>query len=188
MKHSTVTSTLLLCLTQALPAQAQNASAQKEPTLGRIPAPARAPLGASIFYVLTSGASENYTPGHWAIALQDRSITPEEDRTLWTYARQVRDSNLAFQRSEMDKLCANRSSLTSMDAVAAALTTFDQKNAANIDQLGNGAPKALSPRLGKLLAAAGQNSTFMVLETDHKEVMASRNREPVAHINSVCAK
>ena len=73
MKHSAVTSTLLLCLTQALLTQAQNASAQKEPTLGRIPAPTRAPLGASIrtlgtvllAYLSSTGSMEcrrGYTP------------------------------------------------------------------------------------------------------------------------------
>lgn len=190
MKHFAA-SALLLISAQAVLAQAQNVPVRGESIADRAETasePSRASLGASIFYVLMSGSSENYSPGHWAVALQDRSITPEEDRRLWAYARQARDTNLAFQRGEMNKLCADGDSLTTIDAVAAALTEFDEKNAANINNLGNEAPKSLSDKLGKLLTAAGQNSTFLVLETDHKQVMLSKDKEPIAHINAVCAK
>jgi hypothetical protein len=148
----------------------------------------RASPGAAIFYLLMTGNAAQQRPMYWAERLQDSSLTPGEVDRLQAYGKYARETNLAFQKAEREKLCAVKGALTTLDTVAAALTQFDAANSANIEQLGNEAAGSLGDRLGKLLAAAGHKSTFMVSDTDHKQMMAIMKKEPVAHIQSFCSK
>jgi hypothetical protein len=142
--------------------------------------------GASIFYLLMAGISDQ-RGDFWIQVLQDRSITSEEIEKVRTFAEHAKATNLDFQKTQLRKMCAGKSSLSTLDAVSAALSKFDESNAKNIEQIGNNAARSLGERLGKLLAAAGAKSGFKVIETDHKKLMTEMKKEPVAHINRICS-
>lgn len=149
--------------------------------------PARAPLGASVFYLLTIGNSEK-RPTFWADTLGDSSITEADISKIRSYGLKAVAANLDFQYKELDRVCANKDNLITIDTVASALTEFDAHNASNIEQLGNDAPKSLGDRLGRLLIQAAGKSVSTVSETDHKKMIALQKRDPVEVIQKFCAK
>jgi hypothetical protein len=149
----------------------------------------KASAGSSAFYILMFGNSESASAStFWSQRLGDPPLTPAELEQLMNLAKYARDTNLAFQHREMGKMCAMKDSLTTFDAVADALTSFSAKNAANIEQLGGEAIKDLGDKLGGRVMTAAAKSSIMVQETDHRMLMTTMKKEPIAHIQSVCAK
>ncbi len=141
--------------------------------------------GESIFYMLM-GAEQD--PMYWYSRFGGASVSQEEVEKLIAYAKYAKAANRDFQTRETARMCVGKSALTTLDTVAAALTKHDASSAANREQLGNEAAGVLGERLGKLLQAAVRTSPNGYRSiTDHRNMMISLNRQPVALIESVCS-